>query len=288
MKVAVIGVGMMGGAMAVRLLSAGHAVRAFDVDPAALQRCSAAGATVAATPADAARDAQVVLLMVHDEHQIEQVLWGVDGVVAASASAATIWNASTVSREFAQALEQRLVSCGLTMVDGPVSGGVTAARDGQLTVIAGGTPQALAAAAPAMQACAATVHHVGRAGNGSVVKMINNLLAASQVALTAEALTLGRQAGVDLDQLIEVVNQSSGASRMFAKRAPRMSAGEHEPQVQVRTFLKDLDIALEAARRVSAATPIASAAREVYADAAAAGFALESDTHLMTYYAQVH
>ena len=282
--VACIGLGAMGGAMAARLLAAGHAVQGFDPNPAAMQRLLALGGGAATHPADAAREADVLLMVVHDATQVEQALFGTDGAASVLRRGAVVWLASTVTAEAARAFAARLEAMGLSMVDGPVSGGVTGARAGELTVIAGGTDAALAAARTAMNACASVIHHVGPVGAGASVKMINNLLAASHVALTAEALAFGVRAGVAPQKLIDVVRQSSGNSRMFDKRAPRMAAGEHDPQATVKTFMKDLGIALDTARELGFATPMAATAQQVFAMAAGLGHAAESDTLLVRVY----
>ncbi|TPG23507.1 NAD(P)-dependent oxidoreductase [Variovorax guangxiensis] len=282
--VACIGLGAMGSAMAGRLLGAGHCVHGFDPDAEAMQRLVALGGLAATNPADAVRAADVLLLAVHDAAQVEQVLFGTEGAASVLRPGGVVWLASTVTADAARSFAIRLQAMDLPMVDGPVSGGVTGARAGELTVIAGGTAAALAAAGAAMGACASAIHHVGPVGAGSTVKMINNLLAASHVALTAEALAFGVRAGVAPDKLIDVVRQSSGNSRMFDKRAPRMAAGEHASQATVKTFMKDLGIALDTARDLSFPTPMAATAQQVFAMAAGLGHAAESDTLLVRVY----
>src|SRR5690606_7995751 len=198
-----------------------------------------------------------------------------------------VWVASTIPAADMRDYSQRLATHGLLAVDGPVSGGMTGAEAGTLTVIAGGSDAALAAAHGAMQACSQTVHHVGSVGAASTIKIINNLLAASHVALTAEALSLGARAGVDPAQLIQVIMQSSGTSRMFEKRAARMVAEDHTPHASVGTFLKDLDIALGTAHSLHCPAPISTAARKVFNAAADAGMGQASDTLLLKIYEQL-
>lgn len=280
-----VGLGAMGGAMAARLLAAGHIVRGYDPAPAAMARWTELGGIAAPHAAAAAEGAAILVLMVHNAQQAREALFGAHGAAATLAQDAVVWLASTVTAEDARAIGAQVSASGLQFLDAPVSGGVTSARAGTLTVIAGGEPHALQAAQPAFHACASTVYHVGPVGAGSTVKMINNLLAASHVALTAEALALAQHAGVAADQLIEVVSHSSGQSRMFDKRAPRMAAGDHEPQVTVATFLKDLDIAHGAAQALGCRIPLASAARAAFAQAAERGWAHDSDTRLLALYA---
>lgn len=284
LTVACIGLGAMGGAMAARLRTAGHVVRGFDPELAASERWVALGGHAAMHPADAACGADVVLMMVHDAGQAEQALFSADGAAGVLRPGAVVWLACTVTADDARALAARLEIQGLQMIDGPVSGGVTGARAGNLTVIAGASEAALISANAAMRACATVIHHVGPVGAGATVKMINNLLAASNVALTAEALAFGVRAGVSPQKLIDVVRHSSGSSRMFDKRAPRMAAGEHESQATVRTFLKDLGIALDAAGSFGFPTPLAATAHQVFTMAAGLGHIDRSDTLLVRVY----
>jgi putative dehydrogenase len=279
-----IGLGAMGFPMAACMVSAGHVVRGFDPRPEPGQQLQALGGVAVATAADAARGAQLVLLMVHNAEQARQALFGAQGAAQALAAGAVVWLAATVTAQDARDLASSLEPLGIGLLDGPVSGGVTSARAGTLTVIAGSDAQVLAAAQPALQACSAQVFHVGPVGAGASVKMINNLLAASHVALTAEALALGQRAGVSLPALIEVVAHSSGQSRMFDKRAPRMAQHDHEPQVEVRTFLKDLDIACEAAQAAGRSLPVAQAVHGVFSRAAQSGLTHQSDTMLLQFY----
>lgn len=282
--VACIGLGAMGGAMAASLVRTGYRVHGFDISTAACERLRQAGGLAVADPAAAATGAQVALIMVHDSKQVEQVLFGTRGIATALPRDAVVWVASTIMADDARYYARRLSASGLHMVDGPVSGGLTSARSAELIIIAGGTTPALQGARAVMQACARTIYCVGEAGAGSTVKMINNLLAASHVALTAEALAFGKRAGVDPGQLIEVIMQSSGSSRMFERRAPRILAGDHSVHATVETFRKDLGIALDTAKTLSFPTPLAAAAHQVFTIAARAGLAHQSDTTLIQIY----
>ncbi|MFT3816751.1 MAG: NAD(P)-dependent oxidoreductase [Rubrivivax sp.] len=284
LRVGFVGAGAMGGPMVRRLLAAGAVVAVHDRDAAAVAGLVRQGAIAAATPAAAARQAQVLVVMVHDAEQVDEVLWGQDGAARALPPGAAVWLASTVAPARARAQAERLAAIGCEPVDGPVSGGVSGARSGTLTVMAAGSARALDAAAPVMQACAARVLRVGPPGAGATCKMINQVLTASHLAMAAEALAFGRRAGVDLELLVELVRGSAGNSVMFDKRAPRMVAGEHEPQATLKTFIKDLDIALEAAGQWRFPLPLAAAARDAFGRAAAAGSENDSDTRLLRAY----
>jgi len=274
----------MGGAMARRLIEAGHDVAGCDIDAQAIERLVARGGRCAMRPADAAAGAAIVVVMVHDAVQVERVLFGADGVVCACRPGTVVWLASTVTPFFARSLAPRLGQLGLLFVDGPVSGGATGAEAGALTVIAGGDTAALEACRSAMEACASQVFRVGDAGAGSTVKMINQVLVAAHIALTAEAVSLAVAAGVQPQQLINVITHSAGSSKMFEKRAPRIATGDHTPHSTLDTFLKDLGIALESAGEFGSAMPMAAAAHGVFAAAAADGHGRDSDTLVVRAY----
>lgn len=272
--------------MAHRLIEAGHDVAGCDIDAQAMERLAARGGRRGKTPADAAAGAAIVVVMVHDAAQVESVLFGPDGVACACRPGAVVWLASTVTPSFARSLVPRLAQHELLFVDGPVSGGATGAEAGALTVIAGGDSVALEASRSAMEACASQVFRVGDAGAGSTVKMINQVLVAAHIALTAEAVSLAVAAGVQPQQLINVITHSAGNSKMFEKRAPRIAVGDHTPHSTLDTFLKDLGIALESAREFGSAMPMAGAAHGVFAAAAADGHGRDSDTLVVRAYEQ--
>ncbi|MVW78107.1 NAD(P)-dependent oxidoreductase [Bordetella sp. 02P26C-1] len=282
--VACIGLGIMGQAMACRLIGAGFDVRGVDPNPQAANALAMRGAQMCASPAVAAASAQCAIIMVSNATQVRAVLFGPEGIVHTMPRAGVVWIASTIPADVMRECARRLSEYGLTPLDGPVSGGRRKAQAGTLTVIAGGSQAALEGAMPYLSACAAQIHHVGETGVASTIKIINNLLAASHVVLTAEALALGARTGVALDKLIEVVGCSSGASQMFLNRASRMTQGDHEVHASIDTFLKDLDIALASAQSLGASVPVSRAARAVLARAAQSGMGPHSDTELFDLY----
>lgn len=286
-RVACVGLGMMGGAMAAHMAAHGYAVHGVDLNPDALRRLVECGGHAAGSPAEAAQAARYAVVVVNDARQVDAVLSGPGGLLEALPAGATLWLACTVGPDYARGLARDLQHRGILMLDGPVSGGALNARRGTLSVLAGGSPEALAALRPLMQTCATRIHHVGEAGTGSTVKMINQVLVASHIALTAEALALGLKAGVDLPQLVRAVRDSSGNSVMFDKRAMRIIESDHEAQATIGLFLKDLDIALDAAAALEQAAPMAHTARRLFNVAQAQGLAHASDTRLFDIYRQL-
>jgi 3-hydroxyisobutyrate dehydrogenase len=258
-KVGFIGLGAMGRYMARNLVRAGYAVRGYDVRQEAVQQLVADGGEAAANPAAAARDADLLVVVVFTAAQAEAVLFGDDGAVGTLPEGATVLMDSTMSPAQAEALESRLRESGHLLVDAPVTGGVTGADAGSLTFIVSGAPAALAAARPAMEVMGAKIAECGdRAGPGSTVKMINQLMCGILVAATAEGIALAAKAGADPKIVYDVI--ASGAARSFVweSRVPTILARDFTPRGVVEIFTKDLGIALDAARDVSFPAPLCS------------------------------
>jgi 3-hydroxyisobutyrate dehydrogenase len=276
--VGVIGLGAMGMGMARRLVDAGFAVRGYDVRAEAVQTFAAAGGQAAASPAEAARDAQILLLMVVSAAQAEAVLFGADGVVPALPRGAVVILSSTVPASVATALGERLAATGHLLLDAPVSGGVVGAESGRLTIMASGVPEAFAKAEAALAAMAAKVYRLGDApGIGSTVKAVNQLLAGVHIAAAAEAMAFGVRAGADPRTLFEVISNSAGSSWMFQNRVPHMLDGDYAPRSAVEIFVKDLGLVLDAGRELRFPLPLAAAAHQLFLMAAAAGLGREDD-----------
>lgn len=284
--VAVIGLGVMGRAIAGRLMETGQSVRGYDIAAAATDQFAASGGISSQSPADAARDVSRALVVVHDERQVDAVTFAAGGLVESFSEGGIVWLASTVSPAYVRSLADRLTSYGIRLVDAPVSGGPGRAVLGELSIFIGGDESAVALLRPLMQRCATKLFPAGPVGGGSSMKLINQILTATNIALTAEALALGERAGVDASLLIAAITQSAGTSRQFEVRAPRMATGDYRVDATVRTFLKDLSIAVDAARDLGAVVPIANAARAVFATAGDLGMLDGSDTMLLRAYEQ--
>lgn len=278
----------MGAAMAGMLLSKGHRVTAHDVRSEARLPWEAQGGRWAATPAEAAAGAAVLVLMVVNAEQVESVLFGRQGAVAALPSGAVVVVHSTVPAEFNRGLAGRLKQTGHLMLDAPVSGGVAAARRGALSVMASGSAQAFTAADAELSAVAAKVFRVGdEAGQGSVVKTVNQLLAGAHIAVAAEALAFGARAGVDTQVLYDVITHCAGNSWMFTNRVPHMLDGDYAPLSAVNIFVKDLGIVLDSARAMKFPAPLAGLAHQLFIMAAASGHGQEDDSAVVKVYEQL-
>lgn len=209
--VGVIGLGAMGRGMAGSLRRAGHAVHVFDVRAEAAQSFAAEGGVACASPAEVAAKCEIVVSVVVNAQQTEDVLSGPQGVLGAMRPGSLFVMCSTVDPNWSIATEARLREKGFLYLDAPISGGAAKAASGEMTMMTAGSPAAYEKAGSALDAMAAKVYRLGdRAGNGSKVKIINQLLAGVHIAAAAEAMALGLREGVDAAALYEVITHSAG------------------------------------------------------------------------------
>jgi len=271
-RVGVIGVGAMGGAVVARLVGVGIRTVVRDILPAAQDAAVRLGAIPAATPAELARVCDIVILLVVDAAEVETVLFGAHGAAAALAPGAVVLASSTVDPAHPAAWAPRIAEFGATLLDAPVSGGPAKAAAGTMTMMVSGDPAALARAAPVVDLLTGRLFTLGpRAGDASAFKIVNNLLAAANLAAGAEALALAQAAGLDPAVAADVIGASSGASWIFADRVPRALAGDFEPRAAARILAKDIGIAVALARRLGADATFAAAAQAALANAVAGG-----------------
>ena len=277
-NVGVIGLGAMGRGIAQTLRSAGYPVHVYDVRAQAVQEFVAAGGVACATPAHLAAACEVVVSVVVNAAQTEEVLYGAQGAALAMKSGSVFVMCSTVDPGWSIALEARLEALGLLYLDAPISGGAARAAAGQITMMTAGKPAADAKCGDALDGMAAKVYRLGdRAGAGSTVKIVNQLLAGVHIAAAAEAMALGLKAGVDAAQLYEVITHSAGNSWMFENRMAHVLSGDYTPLSAVDIFVKDLGLVLDTARASKAPLPLAATAHQMFMQASAAGHGREDD-----------
>ena len=277
-QVGVIGLGSMGGGVAKSLLRNGFPVTVCDVRPAVVESFVALGARGAKNPAEAAANASILVVLVVNAEQVESVMFGEGGAVAAMKPGTTVIMSVTLPPDYAEKIAARLSANGILMLDAPVSGGEAKAATGEMTVMASGPPEAFARCEAVLGAIAQKVYRLGdAAGTGSKVKMINQLLAGVHIAASAEAMALGIKAGADPNVLYEVISNSAGSSWMFQNRVPHILDGDYAPRSAVNIFVKDLGIVLEAGKGHKFPLPLTAAAHQMFLMAAAAGHGLEDD-----------
>jgi 3-hydroxyisobutyrate dehydrogenase len=287
-RVGFVGLGSMGMGMAKSLLAKGFAVAGHDARREAAEALAAAGGRAAESPADAAKDAAILVVMVVNATQAEAVLFAERGAVETLPAGAVVMLSSTVPASAAAAISARLEKTHHLMLDAPVSGGTARAGDGTLTIMGSGPPAAFAKAGRALEAMASKVYRLGDiAGIGSTVKTVNQLLAGVHIAVAAEAMALGTRAGADPRQLFEVISNSAGASWMFGNRVPHMLDGDYAPKSAVDIFVKDLGLVLDTGRELRFPLPLAAAAHQLFLMAAAAGHGREDDAAVVKIYERI-
>jgi putative dehydrogenase len=285
MKVGFIGLGAMGRGMAGALLSAGHAVAGFDLDPAALDWLDKNGGTRAASAAAACDGADAAVLMVVNAQQAEAVLFGEDGAIQGLPGGALVLSSVTMPAEAAQSIGARVSEAGLNYLDAPVSGGVVGAESGALTFMAAGSDAAWDAAQPLLSVMGQNIYCFGDCpGPGSTMKMVHQLAAGCNLAVAAEVMSFGAHLGLDPAQVLEVLNVSAGGSWMIANRGPRMLTEGTEASSAVDIFVKDLGIVLDAARASRFPVPVSAAALQVFLGASGAGFGKHDDSQATRFY----
>ena len=278
-NIGVIGLGAMGSGMAKSLRRAGHAVHVCDARPGAAEAFAQEGGVACATPADVGRSCQVVVSVVVNAQQTEAVLFGPQGAAAAMAAGSVFVMCSTVDPNWSVALESRLEALGLLYLDAPISGGAAKAASGEMTMMTAGKPAAFERCEGLLEAMAAKVYKLGdRAGNGSKVKIINQLLAGVHIAAAAEAMALGLREGVDAAALYEVITHSAGNSWMFENRMAHVLKADYAPLSAVDIFVKDLGLVLDTARRSKFPLPLSAAAHQMFMMASTAGHGGEDDS----------
>jgi 3-hydroxyisobutyrate dehydrogenase-like beta-hydroxyacid dehydrogenase len=270
-----LGLGIMGSRMAANLQDKGFSVTAWTHTPGKADKWVAEhnGATAAATPAEAAANADVVISMVVDGAQVEAILLGENGAADSAKPGTLFIDMSTIAPADARRIAETLDAKGHRFVDAPVTGSSPRAEDGTLTIMAGGTAEDVARAQPAFEAMGQTIVHVGALGHGQVIKLINNAVSAANAATLAQALVMGAGTGVDLDALTQILAAGSGNSKMVELKAEPMRQHDYATLFKTEHMLKDVRLCLEEAQAAGVPFPAANAARDALVAAVGRGFA---------------
>jgi len=272
MRIGFIGLGVMGYPMAGHLARAGHDVAVFNRTTAKAERWVAEyGGNGAATPALAARGADVAIACVGRDSDLREVTLGPDGAFAALREGSVFIDHTTASAEIARELSSAAEKSGFGFVDAPVSGGEQGAKNGQLTIMCGGSEEACAKAEPVMAAYARQCARLGPPGSGQLAKMVNQICIAGVVEGLSEGLSFARAAGLDPEAVIAVISKGAAQSWQMENRHKTMLAGHFEHGFAVEWMRKDLAICLAEARRNGAALPVAALVDQFYAEVEAMG-----------------
>ncbi|MFM1880336.1 MAG: hypothetical protein RLZZ344_570 [Pseudomonadota bacterium] len=279
LSVGLIGLGAMGLGMATSLRRAGFMPRVFDIQPERAQAFAAEGGLACRSLSELAAASDVIVSVVVNAQQTEAVLFGEGGCLASMRPDTVFVMCSTVDPNWSIGLESRLAAHQVLYLDAPISGGAARAAQGQITMMTAGVPAAYAKAQPVLDAMAAKVYRLGdKAGPGSKVKIINQLLAGVHIAAAAEAMALGLREGVPAEDLYEVITHSAGNSWMFENRMAHVLANDYTPLSAVDIFVKDLGLVLDLARSSKFPLPLSATAHQMFMQASTAGFAKEDDS----------
>ncbi len=271
-KVAFIGLGTMGAPMAVHLLRAGHEVTVYNRTAAKARSCVAEhGGHQAATPAEAAQGAEIVITCVGNDDDLREVVSGPEGALQTLPKGGVLVDHTTTSAEVARELSHLALEHGCSFVDAPVSGGNLGAINGVLTVMCGGAAYAFDRVKPVIAAYSRAVTLLGDSGSGQLAKMVNQICVGGVLQSLAEALAFGQKAGLDMQQVIEVISQGAASSWQIVNRGPTMINDEFDFGFAVDWMRKDLGLVLEEGRRQGSRLPVTALIDQFYADVQAMG-----------------
>ena len=286
MNVGVFGLGSMGYGIAASLLRAGHRVWGFDTVSSQVEKFVGEGG-FSDTVASAVPSLDVVVIVVLNAAQTESVLFGSDGIVAYMKASSTVISCATVAPVFAKNMAAQCKATEVFYLDAPISGGAVKSAAGKLSVMASGEPAAFDGARLALEAIAETVFELGdKAGAGSAMKSVNQLLAGVHIAAMAEAMTFGIAQGIEASAIVDVISKCAGTSWMFENRAPHVVDGDYTPRSSVNIWPKDLGIVLDIAKDSKFSAPLTLAALQQFVAASDAGLGGEDDAAVAKIYAQ--
>ena len=272
MKTAFLGLGVMGYPMAGHLKRAGHDVTVYNRTAAkAAAWVAEYGGTAAATPAEAAKGAEIVFVCVGNDDDLRQVVAGPDGAFTGMAKGAILADHTTASADIARELGTLAAEKGLGFLDAPVSGGQAGAVNGKLTIMVGGDAAAFAKAEPVMAHYGRAVTLMGPVGSGQLTKMVNQICIAGLVQALSEGINFAKLAGLDPNKVVEVISKGAAQSWQMENRASTMAEGKFDFGFAVDWMRKDLAICLEEAKRNKAALPVTSLVDQFYGRVQARG-----------------
>jgi 3-hydroxyisobutyrate dehydrogenase len=263
MKVGFIGIGTMGGAMALNVLKAGHTITVYNRTRDREVPLADAGAFRADSPMAAARGADVVVICVSDTPDVETVLLGQNGVIHGAAPGTVVVDMSTISPAATRTMAEVLSEKGVAFLDAPVSGGSEGAKNGTLSIMVGGDREALDRVMPVLTAMGKTITHIGPVGSGQLTKAINQIIVAGTYWSVAEGMTLGLKAGLDMEKVIHALSSGAAGSWAVNHRASFMVKNDYPLGFKVSLHRKDLNIALGMARELGVALPVTAFVEQV-------------------------
>ncbi|MDQ4106551.1 MAG: 2-hydroxy-3-oxopropionate reductase [Actinomycetota bacterium] len=255
-KVGFIGLGIMGGPMAENLIEEGYELGLYNRTREKAENLAGDGATVAESPKEVAEKSDIIITMLPDSPQVEEVLAGEDGVFEGVREGALVVDMSTISPVVTRQLAERAAERGASMLDAPVSGGDVGARQGTLSIMAGGGEEDFGRARPLFEVMGRTITHVGPIGAGQTAKACNQIIVALNIEALSEALVLGSKAGVDPAKILDALSGGLAGSAVMEAKREKMLGHDFDPGFRVELHHKDLGIALAAGREYGVPLPV--------------------------------
>ena len=278
MQIAFIGLGNMGGPMALNLLKAGHEIQAFDLSKPACDKLAADGVAIAASANAAVQGAEAIITMLPASQHVEGLFLGAGDLLAQLPAGTLIIDCSTIAAATSRKVAEAAKTKGVAFIDAPVSGGTGGAIAGTLTFMVGGSTAQLERARPLLEKMGANIFHAGAVGAGQTAKICNNMLLGILMVGTSEAIALGVANGLDPKVLSEIMRRSSGGNWALEKYNPYPGVHENAPASKgyaggfgTDLMLKDLGLSQENAMAMKATTPLGGMARAIYAAHSIAG-----------------
>ena len=266
MMIGMIGLGLLGHALGSRLLAAGRPVVGYDLLAERVAALVALGAEGAVSVPDVSARTEAVCVALPSLASVEEAILGPDGIAAHARPGSLVIQMSTISPTLTERLAREVARRGLAFLDCPVSGTSAMVARGDGIIIGGGEPTVFERARPLLLAMLPRVVHIGPAGHATLLKLCANLLVGVHSLAAAEALTMARRAGLDLDRVLDVLTAGAASSRMLEVRGPMIAHEEFPPQMKLDLFMKDLHLIQEAARAIGAPLPLTDVAERLYAE----------------------
>ena len=270
-RIGIVGVGLLGSSVALRLLQSGFEVTGYDTRREQIEALRPRGLRAAATIAEAAMGTDAVFTILPSLESVEAVVCGPGGLIETAPSKAILLQMSTISPDLTRRLHKATSAKGLGFLDAPISGTSAMVARGDCTILVGGDPEHVRICLPVFEAITSRTVHVGNVGMASLAKLVTNLLVGLNTAALAEALVLGAKGGLDPAKMLEALAGTAASSRMMEIRGPLMVAEEFPPQMKLELFLKDLRLILEEGRRLEVPLPLTTTAQRLFAAAGDAG-----------------
>ncbi|AAL63283.1 conserved protein (3-hydroxyisobutyrate dehydrogenase family) [Pyrobaculum aerophilum str. IM2] len=264
MRVGVVGLGIMGGPMAMHLHRAGLLAAVYNRTRAKAEPFEKLGVYVAQSPGDLAKRVDVVIIMVSDAPDVEQVLFGPGGIVEGARPGLIVVDMSTNSPDWARRFAERLAQYGVEFLDAPVTGGQKGAVEGTLTVMVGGKEELFKRLLPVFQAFGKNIVYVGPVGYGQAMKLVNQVVAALNTVAMVEGLRLAKALGLDMDKVVQVLTGGAARSGSIELYLPKLLKGDLTPGFKAAHLKKDLSYVMELANRASLSLPATALALELY------------------------